>query len=367
MKIKKVESGIHTIELYACNLKYSQVQKILDRQSESGTIFIDSRDDYNVDHSAKFYRDGIRFAVHQSHNKSNGTGFIFSPSSLLEGQDMPLALYKPGKDSCHEIQCRVENAMHKIGLETNNYDGELVMKGEDLSLSQMDLTMNLWFDKDVDLTEIIRLFSKGNIPEYFKRYTYSQKKYGDINRYCFIMKSKGITFKVYDKIHELKDNNRGSKKLQSKNVLRIEVSIKRKEFIRKFELDKDDSLHKMLKTGYKNLGPVIVNYAGKIFPCHGKHIRYDSAKKAIEHADIKPKIKKQMLFLLEKTSDGDGLDTALEKLKKEYKIKDQRTVKNIYTSFDKLEINPITLRNDSSIKEMPCILDMIQEVEKQID
>lgn len=30
MKIKKIERGIHTIELYACNLKYEQVQKVND-------------------------------------------------------------------------------------------------------------------------------------------------------------------------------------------------------------------------------------------------------------------------------------------------------------------------------------------------
>ncbi len=367
MKIEKVETGIHTIELYACNLKYSQVQKVIDYLVNKGHLRITKHDPLNIDRHMKsdyLVNEGIRMRGYQSYQYSNGIGLAINPCTLLEGAYQPTELFQPRKKSCYKLLEQTSSAMYKLDMVDNPYQGTLFVEPKDLSLSQMDLTMNLWFDDDVDLTEIVRLFSKGNIPRYFKRYRFKEKKNSYINRYCFIMESEMITFKVYDKIHELKDNNRCPEELQSKKVLRIEASIKRKELIRKLKLDKDDSLYKMLKAGYKKVDSVISDYIDKLFSCRGKYVRYDTAKKMIEKADIKPKNKEQMLFLLQKTSDGDGLDTALKKLKEKYNIKSKGPIKKLYKNFGKLGIAPITLRNDSSIKEMPCILDMIQEAEK---
>ena len=44
MKIKKIERGIHTIELYACNLKYEQVHKVMDWLAEEKQLQIVQRD-----------------------------------------------------------------------------------------------------------------------------------------------------------------------------------------------------------------------------------------------------------------------------------------------------------------------------------
>ena len=44
MKIQKIERGIHTIELYACNLKYEQVQKVMDWLAEEKQLQIVQRD-----------------------------------------------------------------------------------------------------------------------------------------------------------------------------------------------------------------------------------------------------------------------------------------------------------------------------------
>ena len=44
MKIQKIERGVHTIELYACNLKYEQVQKVMDWLAEEKQLQIVQRD-----------------------------------------------------------------------------------------------------------------------------------------------------------------------------------------------------------------------------------------------------------------------------------------------------------------------------------
>ena len=68
-----------------------------------------------------------------------------------------------------------------------------------------------------------------------------------------------------------------------------------------------------------------------------------------------------MCFLVRKISEGAGWNTALDKLRKEYSIRDDRTIQALYQAFDSLDLNPIPLRNDSTFGSLPFILDMIQQ------
>ena len=61
-------------------------------------------------------------------------------------------------------------------------------------------------------------------------------------------------------------------------------------------------------------------------------------------------------------SDGkNGWNSALDELRKEYSIRDDRTIQALYQAFDSLNLNPIPLRNDSTFESLPFILDMIQQ------
>ena len=111
----------------------------------------------------------------------------------------------------------------------------------------------------------------------------------------------------------------------------------------------------MLDAGFNLVQEVIFHYLEKLFPCSGNHVRYKTAKEEILNGVENPLLQEQMLFLLRKTSDGAGLDTAAQKLKKDYKdVKDKRMEK-IYSAFDALGINPITLPSSSKIAQLPSI------------
>ena len=128
--------------------------------------------------------------------------------------------------------------------------------------------------------------------------------------------------------------------------MRYEVSLKREAFLKKFNLDRKDSLYKMLHTGYEHIEVTIGDYIAKMFPFSGKIVRYEKAKKQIESKVPDSLLKEQMLYLLRKTSDSAGLSAAVHKIKNHYKNVDDRRVKKIYTEFDKLDISPITLPNN---------------------
>ena len=260
MKIKKIERGIHTIELYACNLKYEQVQKVNDWLAKEKKLQIVWRDPFNIDRHAKsdfLIASGVRIRIDQSHNKSNGIGLIINPSSLLADDYQPTQLFHPKKKACGEVLLQTEEILHELRLEDNAHPRKLVVQPEELSLSQMDLTMNLWLSNDADLPELIRLFKKAKLPPSFKR---CKGKNREINRHCFVMNCHTVAFKAYDKIYELQKNHRCPAKLAGKKLLRIEVSLKREAFVKKLKLNRTDDLHTMLKAGYDAMEDIILDY-----------------------------------------------------------------------------------------------------------
>lgn len=356
MKILKTEIGIHTVELYARNLKYQEVQRSIDYLADQSNFQILWSDPYHIDRylASKFFVDsGVRLQIHQSHDHSNGIGLIINPSTLLAGTYQPTQLYKPTKKSYQQLLMNIGHIMMTMGLGQYSFEGtpEFIVAPEDLSLSQIDLTANLWFDSDTDLTQIIALFGKSNVPKGFSRKKLSSEQ----QAHSFVASNHTVAIKAYDKIFELTDNGRCPKRLRGEKLLRLEVSLKREAFLKKANVKRKDSLYKMLRTGFDMAQKTIQHYLKKLFPCSGPHIRYKNAKNKIQSEINNPDLQKKMLFLLEKTSHSTGLDSAIDKLSKAYKSVKKKGVKHILSAFDELDLNPITISNSSSQKAIACI------------
>lgn len=334
--------GIHTIELYAKDLKYTDVQKVIDYLVDQGEIYLLKSDPYNIDRHLKsvyLVNDGIRMRIYQSHNKSSGIGFIINPSTLLSGEYQPVRLWRPTKEDVETLLEILDDILESLGLDS--------VKAKDLSLSQMELTKNNWDIKRFAMTHYIHYFRKCFIPRHFKVIYGSDR---ETRRRLFEMKNKTVAVKAYDKIYELKKNGRCPESLKGKTILRTEVSLKREAFLKKLDLDRKDSLYEMLIAGYEHIEDTIDDYLSKMFPFSGGITRYAVAKKYIESSMVDSLLKEQMLYLLRKTSDSAGLSAAVHKLKDHYKGHynnvDDRLVKKILSEFDRLGIAPITIPNN---------------------
>ena len=262
-------------------------------------------------------------------------GFIINPSTLLSGKYQPVKLWKPTEEDVDKLLEILDDVLELIGL--------VSVRAKDLSLSQMDLTKNIWDIKIFAMTHYIHCFHKCFIPRHFKVVRVSDK---EIRQRLFVMKNDTVTVKAYDKIYELKKSDRCPESLKGKYIMRYEVSLKREAFLKKFNLDRKDSLYEMLHTGYEHIEDTIDDYLDKMFPFSGKIVRYEKAKQQIESNVEDSGLQEQMLYLLKKTSDSAGLSAAVHKLKDHYKDVDNRWVKKIYAEFDKLGISPITLPNN---------------------
>ena len=338
MKLKDIKMGIHTIELYAGNLKYHQIQKTIDHLVEQRSIQQIYSDPYSIDRHLKsvyLVDRGVRMLLHQSHNKSNGISFAVNPSTLLEGAYQPLKLYRPAKANVAVLQSRIGDFMDEIHLSDH---GKPILVPAELSLSRMDLTADLYFDKSADIPSLIRLFRKSMIPRHYKRRELKGKE-----DYFFELSTKKISFKIYDKIYELTQNDRCPQKYRDRKILRLEVSMKREAFLDRLNLGRKDDLYTMLKAGYGHIRDEINYFLDKLFPARGIHLPYPEAEKRIQECKLDSDIQEQMLFLLEKTSRGAGLDTAAQKWTKTYNIVNTRKFHSLMKQFDKLHVNPITL------------------------
>ena len=329
--------GLHTIELYLGKLKYAEVQRVIDRLMDIGQIYLSQADPYNIDRSGEsgyFVREGIRLRIYQSYNKSNGIAFIVNPGTLLSGEYQPVNLWIPSKAAVNKLLVHISACMDKLGLDQDHV--------RNLSLSQMDITENHWHDVSHDIPRDIRIFKKGYCPRNFEAV---KNQSSGIKKRLFIIKSRKITIKAYDKIYELQQNGRCPESLKNQSILRWEVSMKREAFLKKLNLDRKDSLYKMLRTGYEQGQDILHDYFEKILPFSGDIVSYAEAKRRIQNGVSDKLLKEQMLFLLKKTSDSAGLSTAVHKLKKCYKNVDDRRVKRITQEFDKLGTAPITQPN----------------------
>ena len=353
MKLKDVKIGIHTFELYAGNLKYHQIQKSIDHLIDQGAIQRRYSDPYSIDRhlKSKYLMDeGVRMRLYQSHNKSNGISFAVTPSTLLAGAYQPLELYHPTKANVAVLQEALGECIEVVHLCNHEIP---VITPEELSLSRMDLTADLYFNKSADISSLIRLFRKSMLPRHYKRGELEGKQ-----DYFFQLATKKISFKVYDKIYELEQNDRCPKEHRKQKVLRLEVSMKREAFLDRLNLNRKDDLYTMLKAGYDHVSDEIDYFLDKLFPSHGTHLPYPEAKKAIQKSKLDPDTRKQMLFLLEKTSRGAGLDTAAQKWTKTYSIVDSRKFHSLMKQFDKLHVNPITLTSKDTT-EIPSLRTLI--------
>ncbi|RHR11030.1 hypothetical protein DWX58_00790 [Pseudoflavonifractor sp. AF19-9AC] len=355
MHLQKIKAGIHTIELYAANLKYCETQKVVDHLTDQKAIQLRNSDPYNIDRRMKssyLIDQGINMRIHQSHKKSNGISFAVNPSTLLSSEYQPLKLFKPTKSNVRELLEQFKEVLDEVQL---SHHGKLVVTPEELSLSRMDLTVDLYFSKDVNLASLIRIFRKSKCPRYYKRHELKGEK-----KHYFSIKTKKACFKVYDKIYELKKFDRCPPERQDQKILRLEITLKREKFLKCFNLKRDDDLYTMLNAGYKQIRYVLYQYLGKMFPACGTHWTYEKAVRKIKWSDLEQTAKEQMLFLVEKTSRGAGLDTAARKWEEAYRVVKKKEFDKMMRMFDKIDVNPITLGAKEG--EIPCLRKMLEAV-----
>ena len=356
MEIKKTRYGIHTVEFYARNMKYDNIQQLIDgledadddMYCEPRTVCINN-DFYatdNIYYSKYLEQYGVMMDLNQTLSNPSGIRFAINPSTFITREYNPLTLYKPNSEAT-----TMKPIIKIIRKQLHEVSGGLKIKKKKISLSRIDLTCDLVFDPTVDLREIIRLFRKAYRPSHFKE-DYSTHKGKKIDKqYCFRIQTKHISITVYDKSYDMVRKGYRKKDSKSDQILRIEISLSHEGYKRKLgeEQIKSLSYDEILRLAYNSFPTILSSYLKKLFPCKGQYLPYEKARAIIER-EISDQVKKeQMLYFLKKASSDACLNVAADACMKEFSIT-KKVLDRLYKDFDKLDVNVLTFKKDSKTK-----------------
>ena len=335
-----LQTGVHTVEL-SQTLTKKQFTAILDCCCTKGRLIHvkEKKECYVLQDQSM---PGITVTLYpiRSHNVYR-VSIKIEPCRVLDSDD-PTELYRYSKESYRKLQ--------KV---CNPYlEGLQIPGGIDaMAISRCDLTCNLFFTHQDYVEAYLRILKKSHlIPDYkvvqFSKHERKAKNPKRANEHSYCIRCSRAVFLCYDKIDQLDMIGRYTEKLDGCFVLRMEAQLKREGLKRRLGKEAMQDNASILKAGTAQAAGVIAYYLEKMFPCDVPHFRYEDTVSAIKTVK-KEAMREQMLFLLRKTSDGSGLDTAIAKCQKAYQSVGQKQIKRIWEKFDLLGVNPIPLTNSS--------------------
>ena len=340
------QSGVHTFEVSqtltkkqftaALNQAYARGRLIHNKKGQESYVLLDQQ------------MPGITVTLYPIHQRRTYRVNIKVEPCRVLGSDDPTALYQYSKKSFHKLQQLCDRY-----LETLCIPGGI----DTMKVSRCDLTCNLVLSGQSYVNEYLRILQKSHLipgyrPDKFKLHEKKAKDPQRANQHSYCIRCKQASLLCYDKIDQLKMIGRCPHELEDTAILRLEVQMKRpalKRVLGKKVLENNTAL---LKAASDQAVEVIYSYLSRMFPCSGTHLQYEDAVSVVQKIK-KETLREQMLYLLRKVSDAATWDSAARKLKEHYTDVTDKQIKKIYSKFDAVNINPITLPNSSSMERVP--------------
>lgn len=352
-----VERGIHTVELYLNQMPYAEVQTIvedlyhLQRHTGEDLIVQTKKDSLNVRGAYEvhgYWPEGMLMKVYQESQRPSAIRIILNPSTLTSGEYVPERLYWSKKKFLKQMVKFIQEE-----FENTKHHRKWLFDVERLSLSRVDITWNLYFPEEADLTEVIRLFKHGYRKKRDRVITFRDAKK---ERHSFRVVYPDVVLTVYDKSFQVRQKHRETR--DRMQILRIELSLKRSAYLRMLKLPVGVDYDEVLQDAVISMSKVLKKYMKRIFPCIGRHLPYPTAVKEIQEKVADDMLREKMLFLLNKASRSDSLSVAMEKTMVEYGM-GKKEMEKLLKKFDKVNVNPITFKKDSKMKELPGVRKML--------
>ena len=358
--IIRIDTGIDTFEASLNNLEYIQVDAVyrklrtLDR--EAGRFHAPDKQGANIKYKSRaLVSQGLnQIRTYQSGRYSNGISVAVNPDTLEHGAYRPPSLYDPTTGYAELLPLRILDRLEAAGLKDTR--GTKITE-DTLSVSQVDVTYNLWYDDDTDLSPMLNLFYKGNMPAGFQRR--KGKPY-------FCISAGYVAVKAYDKVQQLDEHGLLPPELAGKKILRIEVSMKREKLVERLGIDRGCGMAEILTTAYQSSDEIIEGYLRRLFPSSAEHLTYDQAMRIVGK-QAKSSKRERMLFLMEAAGRGgfNGLDAAIDATVRHFGLQ-YNQLASMWQEFDRIGVNPVTLPNKSGIDRIANIRHMIGMYRRRI-
>ena len=345
--------GIHTIELFH-RLSQKSFNKVFQhlKSLHFGKLYPDAT--YHSDKGIEKYictsycGHGVILYLYKQKRSKNKTSknitcsirFRLNPHTLLHGKYSPKEVFHAEEKQLNSLDKEMTKLLHKIGLNCNF---------EQLTLSRIDCCLDYFPDSQDWVDEALRVVRRS---PYMKKYelctfdkTFSNHKKKNAHSWRICCKTTTLT--VYDKTFQLMEEDL----LEDYDapMLRFEVSRSGAKFKRGLSEQVKGSNKKILKTVMDESEDTVRSYM-EMLHADLPFVRYSDCMAKVEtvkHASTR----KNMRLLVKKLSDCKCYAQAVKN--SELSESQLRTVRK---QFEKLGIQPITLKDKSEIEELKFVL-----------
>ena len=345
--------GIHTIELFY-RLSKKSFNKVFQhlKSLNSGSFYPDVT--YHSEKGLTKYictsycDHGVVLYLYQQVRSKNKTKknlasfihFRLNPHTLLHGEYSPKQVFTAKEKQLKSLYKEMTKLLHEIGL---NCDFE------QLTLSRIDCCLDFFPDSQDWVDEALRVVRRSPYMKQYKLCTFGKEfpNRKEKNAHSWRICCKTTTLTVYDKTFQLMEEDL----LEDYDapMLRFEVSRSGAKFKRDLPDEVKDSNKKILKTVMDESKETIHSYM-KALHADLPFVRYSDCMakiKTVKHASTR----KNMRLLVKKLSDCKSYAQAVKN--SELTENQLRTVRK---QFEKLGIQPITLKDKSEIEELKFVL-----------
>ena len=345
--------GIHTIELFH-RLSQKSFNKVFQhlKSLHFGKLYPDAT--YHSDKGIEKYictsycsRGVVLYLFKQKRSKNKASKniacsirFRLNPHTLLHGKYSPKKVFTAKENQLNSFDNRMTGLLREIGLDC---------EFEQLTLSRIDCCLDYFPESQKWVDEALRVIRRSPYMKQYKLCTFGKgfPNHKEKNAHSWRICCKTTTLTVYDKMFQLMEEDLLEQ--YDAPMLRFEVSRSGAKFKRGPPDEVKGSNKEILKTVMNESEKTIHSYMKKLH-ANLPFVRYSDCMAKIEtvkHASTR----KNMRLLVKKLSDCKCYAQAVKN--SELSESQLRTVRK---QFEKLGIQPITLKDKSEIEELKFVL-----------
>ena len=345
--------GIHTIELFH-RLSKKGFKKVFQhlKNVNSGSFYPDTT--YHSEKGLTKYictsycNQGVVLYLYQQVRSKNKTKknlasfihFRLNPHTLLHGEYSPKKVFTAKENQLKSLDNRMTGLLREIGLDC---------EFEQLTLSRIDCCLDFFPESQEWVDEALRVIHRSPYMKQYKLCTFGKEfpNHKEKNAHSWRICCKTTILTVYDKTFQLMEE--GLLEQYDAPMLRFEVSRSGAKFKRGLSDEVKGSNKKILKTVMNESEKIIHSYMKKLH-ANLPFVRYSDGIARIETVKHSA-TRKNMRLLVEKLSDCKSYAQAvINSGLSENKL---RTVRK---RFEKLGVQPATLRDTAGVEELRFVL-----------
>ncbi len=305
----------------------------------------------------------LLYLTESTHNKIHifTVKAVVNPRKVINSNCSLIRIAPSNKDSLQDFEDKFNALMkpYKICLAK-------------ATLTRIDLCVNIQLNNKKLAEELFRLLHKNLPPHKLKQiYFYDpfdseedQEEQKEIDKHSICIKNNSYQIIVYDKLFQIKTMRLEDSDTWCKlpeGLLRLELRCSRsyiKELLDTEDLKTPlDQIHWLASHSQE----IMLKKVSQVFNS-GTYYRPNKARKIITDSSFHKKTREQLLWMIERMRYPFTREQLENNLQEQFQLK-PRTVEKRLKQLQKLGINPVPLRKDFYLKQMPSLPTMLELLE----